>query len=203
MNAEDGLGQPDVPHCAGRGRAVATGVVAGLRHMQHPAGPLHGMSLAGHHADGFEPPFGEVASPSGPRRVRPTRGWGHREPARCRSSAGGASLLGPPAVTSTSDWGLSEALRRPAAGLAELRGGAAQGAGRARRRRHRSAHGCSTTPLLRRARVFDEGGRGLLLVAQGPRVLVQSSPPEGVDDLGRTAPAGLTTAAGVVWLPEL
>nr|WP_086705634.1 SpoIIE family protein phosphatase [Streptomyces antimycoticus] len=47
--------------------------------------------------------------------------------------------------------------------------------------------GSATTPHLRRARLFDEGGRGLLLVAQLPP-LGHPPPARGQNHLGRTIP---------------
>lgn len=64
VDAHDGLGQPGVLDQAVRQRTVPPGVVPGLGNMQHPSGQLHWPVLTGHHADGFEPPFGDVTSPS-------------------------------------------------------------------------------------------------------------------------------------------
>ena len=80
-----------LPHRSGRRRAVTPGVVARLRHVQHPAHPLQGMPLASAITRiASNRPSGEATSPStsvvdgqlglqfrdalaGPRRARPAR----------------------------------------------------------------------------------------------------------------------------------
>ena len=52
----------------------------------------------------------------------------------------------------------------------------------------------STAPHLRRARTFDEGGRGLLLVAQLTAALGHPPDVHRQDDLGRTGPPRHLTA---------
>ena len=55
----------------------------------------------------------------------------------------------------------------------------------------------STAPHLRRARVFDEGGRGLLLVAQLTRSWGTRQSPAGKTDLVRAGPARPVARAGL------